>query len=159
MMEMVPDSEVKILPPDDHSAVHQLSLHYWSHLTFLGIAVGILLLSFLMEVSGNLVYLPGFSMPLPESCSSKIFLGIACPACGLTRAFISISHGQFTEAWQFNPSSFVVYLLVAVQIPWQALQLFRIHKGRPPIERFWIYLLPAIVFLFMVTQWVFRVFA
>ena len=134
-------------------------VHYWSHLTFLSIAVVILILSLTMEVSGSqLVYLPGASLPLPESCSSKWLLGIACPACGMTRAFISISHGQLENAWQFNPASYVVYFLVLIQIPWQIFQLIRIYRGQNPIESYWIYLLPAAAFLSMLTQWVVRFF-
>ena len=90
------------------------------------------------------VYLPGTELPLPDVCSSKRVLGVDCPGCGLTRGFISISHGQFLRAWHFNPASFIVYVLVVGQVPWQIYQLSRIHRGQFPVTSNWIYLLPAV---------------
>ena len=32
-----------------------------------------------------------------------------CPACGLTRAFCAIGHGDFAGAWELNPFAFVCF--------------------------------------------------
>jgi hypothetical protein len=35
--------------------------------------------------------------------------GIQCPFCGMTRAFISITHADFAEAIEYNPGSPLIY--------------------------------------------------
>ena len=131
---------------------------YYMHLSFLVMATVIIAMSFLMRVVGtNLVYLPGSSLPLPESCTARIFFGFDCPACGMTRAFISISHGQFGNAWTFNPASFAAYLFTLVQIPWQSFQLWRIRRGQPSFESIWLFVLPISMVLIMLLQWIYRI--
>ncbi|MCH2180980.1 MAG: DUF2752 domain-containing protein [Mariniblastus sp.] len=103
------------------------------------------------------VFLPGTELPLPELCTSKRVFGIDCPGCGLTRGFISISHGEFQRAWHFNPASFVVYVLVIGQIPWQLYQLGRIWRGRYPVSSNWIYLLPALAAASLLLQWLVQI--
>lgn len=49
-------------------------------------------------------------LPTFEICSFKAFTGLPCPGCGLTRGFCAISHAQFSDAWEFNPFSFVLYI-------------------------------------------------
>ena len=124
---------------------------------FLLMATVVIVMSFLMNVVGtDQVYLPGLNLPLPESCGSRLMFGIDCPACGLTRAFISISHGKFLNAWLFNPASFLTYLFVAVQIPWQLFQLHRLKNNKPRIDQQWIYYLPTAVFVALILQWLVR---
>ena len=79
------------------------------------------------------VFLPGFNIPMPPTCASRQLFNIECPGCGMTRAFISISHGQFARAWHFNPASFLVYLFVAAQIPWHAIQIWRLRANQRPL--------------------------
>ncbi|MEM7454548.1 MAG: DUF2752 domain-containing protein [Planctomycetota bacterium] len=83
--------------------------------------------------------------------------GMDCPSCGLTRAFISISHGQFMRAWHFNPASFLVYAFVASQIPWRLFQLARIRRGRLPYFSPWLMTFPATAMGALIVQWIFRV--
>lgn len=130
---------------------------YYMHMFFFGMASAVMAMSFLMRVVGSdLVYLPGIHIPLPESCSARILFGFDCPACGMTRAFISISHGQFANAWQFNPASFVVYAFVAAQLPWQIYQMRRIRSGKPGVDGFWIYVPSIVAALSLFGQWIFR---
>lgn len=136
------------------------SIEVYLHWMILASALVVLLLSFLMNVVGtNQVFLPGFIFPLPESCTSRIWFGIDCPACGLTRAFISISHGRLVDAWQFNAASFLVYLFVLVQIPWQSYQIWRMSNGRPSVDEIWLYYLPITMTFALILQWVFRLWA
>lgn len=46
----------------------------------------------------NLLYLLFGSI-----CPSKIFIGMPCPACGMTRAFVLILLGRWNEAWELQP--------------------------------------------------------
>ena len=129
-------------------------------LHFFMLAAGglVLALSIGMSTGGETrVFLPGTTIPLPELCTSKRIWGMDCPGCGLTRGFISISHGQFQRAWHFNPASFVVYLLIIGQIPWQVYQLGRIWWGWGPVTSNWIYCLPALAAASLLFQWVIRI--
>jgi len=118
----------------------------------------IMLLSFLMTTNdANQVFLPGVSVAMPESCATKMYLGMDCPGCGMTRAFIRISSGEFAKARQLNSASFVVYLFFAVQIPWHLMQLLRIRRGIGVIDSWWT-ILPALgVITTLIVCWVWRV--
>lgn len=129
----------------------------WLHGIFLAMAFGVIAMSFLMTTDGRTdVFLPGFSNAMPETCTSKRILGIDCPGCGMTRAFISISHGQFNRAWELNRASFVVYAFVFVQIPWHIMQLLRIKLGKGVLNVPWVCYLPILVAVSLVINWILR---
>lgn len=120
-------------------------------------ALGVIVMSFLMRSEGRTsVYLPGMSAPMPETCASKGLTGYDCPGCGLTRAFISISHGQFERAWKFNAASFVIYPFVAIQIPWNLMQIVLLLTRRRAIQYPWIYFLPIFVVGTLAFHWIWR---
>jgi len=134
-----------------------LRLELAPHLTFLICAVVVLGLSFCMRSVGDQsVYLPGLSIPLPQTCTARLWFGIDCPGCGLTRAFIAISGGELSRAWRFNPASFMVYLLFVVQVPWQAHQIHRVLAGRPAIQSNWVFILPVVTAIGLLAQWIVR---
>ena len=138
-------------------AQSKLSPEFYLHLIFFGMALFVMVMSFAMSVNGTrFVYMPGALLPMPESCTTKVLLGIECPGCGMTRAFISISHGQFLRAWSFNPASFIAYPFVAIQLPWQLLQMRRLWRGQRSIDGFWIYILPLAMACAMLIQWLIR---
>ncbi len=127
------------------------------HFIFLTLAAVILLLSILMRSEGpESVFLPGVRSPMPETCSSRRLLGIDCPGCGLTRSFISISRGDFARAWQLNRASFVVYLFVMIQIPWHALQLWKLRRDGRAIDWTWIYGTPIFVVIVLMINWLWK---
>ena len=133
----------------------QLRAEFIFHLALLIAAVSVILLSFLMRSVGeSLVFLPWSSLPMPESCAAKQLFGISCPGCGLTRAFIAISHGNWDRAWFFNPASFLVYLFVIVQIPWRCFQMWRIAINRYPVFSVWLFLPLAVVAAGLILQWI-----
>ena len=39
---------------------------------------------------------------------------VPCPGCGMTRACLSLSHGQFTDALRYHPFSFVIVGLAII---------------------------------------------
>lgn len=45
---------------------------------------------------------------MPE-CSSWVQYGVPCPLCGLTRSFVLISSGRFSEARRLSPYALFVY--------------------------------------------------
>lgn len=124
------------------------------HALFFSMAAFILLMSIFMRTEGDTeVFLPGFRSPLPEACSSRRMLGIDCPGCGMTRAFISISRGEFSRAWHLNHASFVVYLFVAVQIPWHAIQIWKLRRNQRPMDWSLVYMTPVAVVVVMCINW------
>jgi uncharacterized membrane protein SirB2 len=135
----------------------QTRSHVALHLIFLIVATGVFVMSFLMRYENETrVFLPWGQAAIPSVCSSKVLFGIDCPGCGLTRAFIAISHAHFTEAWNFNPASYAVYLFVAAQIPWHLIQLWRLRKRQPPLESSIVYLAPIGLVLVLFTSWLVR---
>ena len=46
------------------------------------------------------------------TCLFKHFLGIECPGCGITRAGLSLLHGDLKAAIAYNPMVFSVPLLI-----------------------------------------------
>ena len=131
----------------------------YMHLTFFVLAAIVIAMSFSMKVSGTrFVYMPGSILPMPETCTSKLLFGIDCPGCGMTRAFIAISQGELFRAWNFNPASFLAYLFVAVQLPWQSYQMYRLWIGQRSVESYWIYVLPLVLAAAMIIQWLCRTF-
>ena len=130
------------------------------HWLFLVLSIAVITASFLMRhESGAQVFLPTMSVPLPDICAFKNFLGIDCPGCGLTRSFINISHGKWSRAWAFNPTGFLLYLLIAIQIPWQSLQLTRNYqkKSRLVFPYVWTIVIAMIVVMF--AQWTVKLLA
>jgi hypothetical protein len=101
------------------------------HGVLLVAAIVVLLLAFALDVHDeDAVVLPLLGIPLPHTCSFERLTGFGCPGCGLTRCFISIAHGDLLRAWHFNPAGVAIFLLVVIQIPYRAAQLWRIQSGR-----------------------------
>lgn len=125
------------------------------HWMFIAMPAAVLVLSFLMRSDGPTdVYLPGFEFAMPATCTSQQLTGVDCPGCGLTRSFIAISHGQWGRAWSFNAAGFVVYAFCAIQIPWHGIQIVRLRRGRLPITTAWVYWVPMIMVVALVTHWI-----
>lgn len=113
---------------NDQAAAPPSAIPEWS---FLVLSLVVILLSFLLSAPGEeRVYFPGTSIPLPGLCVARSMMGLDCPGCGLTRCFISLSHGDFGRAWHFNPAGFLFYAVVAVQVPFRLAQIWRIRTGR-----------------------------
>lgn len=125
------------------------------------LSTAIITLSFLMSIKGDTqVCFPGTTSPLPETCNFRRWSGLDCPGCGMTRAFISIARGDFAKAWNYNPASPFFYLLVACQIPFRAVQLWRIRGGGPPIfVSGWGYTPAFMLMALLLGQWIVRVIA
>ena len=155
---MVGMQELPEIMPQDPPAFQPVDAGYYTHLCLLVGAVMVLVMSFFMSTRGtSLVYLPGFTPPLPVTCASRLVLGMECPACGLTRAFIAISHGEIHQAWRFNPAGFLVYLFVLIQVPWQTMQMIRIRRGQRPWEAWWYFFFPLAIGMALLLQWTIRI--
>ena len=91
----------------------------------------VMLASFLLTLdSQGRVSVPGTSCSLPVFCISRLFMQLECPGCGLTRSFVAFAHGDWQRAWEFHRLGWLLFLLVAGQIPyrWQLLRAGATHR-------------------------------
>lgn len=58
-------------------------------------------------------------------CVFKNLTGYSCPGCGLGRATLSIFHGNWIEAFQYNILSIPLTLAVLASLIWLIIDLFR----------------------------------
>jgi hypothetical protein len=77
-------------------------------------------------------------------CPQQAFLGISCPGCGMTRAYLELLHGNIRGAFFYHPAFFL--------IPLAALILF-FHKKLPkPIFKIGI----TLILLLFITIYLYR---
>lgn len=127
------------------------------HWVLLGLALLVLLLAATLQATGGTrVVIPIAGIQLPELCSARRWLGLECPGCGMTRSLISIMHGRLADAWRFNPAGFLVFGVIAFQIPYRVWQLTRLRHGLPSLNPAWLNLSWAFVGAALVIQWVAR---
>ncbi|MFO0901844.1 MAG: DUF2752 domain-containing protein [Pirellulales bacterium] len=104
------------------------------------------------------VLIPGTRTALPELCNFRRVAGIDCPGCGMTRGFICLGHGDLLGAWQYNPASLPFFALIASQIPFRAIQIWRVRRGLPPLQLGqWTYYPLVVLILFVLGQWITRI--
>jgi len=124
---------------------------------FLGLALAVLLASLLLQVDheGHVV-LPLLRVTVPASCSFRRLAGHDCPGCGLTRSFISLAHGQWRQAWQYNPAGPLWFGLLLAQLPYRGLQIRRLQRGQSvvawPVGNLAVWIGVAV----LLGQWVWR---
>jgi hypothetical protein len=106
----------------------------------------------------------GLSFVLPPSalashsiCWFYNLSHIPCPGCGLTRAFLFISHGEWSRAWNLNPFGFVWYAL-AIYGFFRPLLMNRVPRFSLPLDRAvqGAVFIPGLVIL-MVLVWAWRI--
>lgn len=140
--------------PPTANAVQDNSDMLWMHGLFFWMAATVIGASFLMQSQGQeSVFLPGAKSAMPELCVAKRIFRVPCPGCGLTRSFISISHGQFARAWNFNPVSFLLHPFIFAQIPWNAMQYWLIRKRGYGVSLPYVHFLPITIAVFMLVRW------
>ena len=153
------NSHSTVLAPDeptyDPAEPHSETALHWG---LLAVSSVVVLLAVLLQVRGEeQVVLPGVGIPLPGTCTFKQFVGADCPGCGLTRCFVSMGHGQLGRAWHFNPVGIVFFTIVASQIPFRSVQLWRMRRGTDEIRLgWWGYSVMLLVLAALLVQWVVR---
>lgn len=64
-----------------------------------------------------------FHVGLP--CIFKTMTGYNCPSCGMTRAFIFVSHFNITEALKMNEAGVFLYFFCLFQIPYRFIRVIK----------------------------------
>ena len=125
------------------------------HWVFLGISSVVVALALLLQVRGEeQVIVPGVGIPLPGTCTFKQYVGADCPGCGLTRCFVSMAHGRVKRAWHFSPVGIIFFAVVASQIPFRTIQLWRLNRGRGELSLgWWGYSALVLVLIALLVQW------
>jgi hypothetical protein len=134
------------------------------HLWILGLVLAAIVGSFLLQpsVDGCLEFRPpGVSgkWALPETCASRMILGVSCPGCGLTRSFVAMSQGNLYGALTFNLMGPFLYVLCWLQIPYRIVEYFQLGAS----SGLWISLTDRLhwvtwsVAIGLVAAWVVRV--
>lgn len=127
------------------------------HLAILVGVVIALVLAFALEVRGTSdVAVRGVGFVLPPSCRFRSWTGLDCPSCGLTRAFVSIAHGDLTAAISFNPIGPLVFAAFLFQIPYRAVQIRRLDQGREELAWRWVNRALWVLLGLGLAQWVVR---
>lgn len=100
------------------------------HLTWLLLAASVPALALVLDVrEGVGVGVLGIkSARLPELCSMRRFLGVPCPACGLTRSIVLLMHGDLRGSLAMHRLGWLVFGLIVLQIPYRILAI----AGREP---------------------------
>ena len=66
-----------------------------------------------------------FVLNIPVTCIFKSVTGISCPSCGMTRAFLSILHFNFVDAFFLNVLSIPLFLFIIFSIIIMIIEIFK----------------------------------
>jgi Protein of unknown function (DUF2752) len=93
--------------------------------------------AFLLQVRADERVAPRFlsGLALPPTCWSREFFGVKCPACGLTRSFVDLAHGDWDAACAHHRLGWLIACAVLVQIPYRIISLIR---PVPPVLGDWL---------------------
>jgi hypothetical protein len=146
----------RITPCKDLTASPPADWRY--HAILLAICAGVLLMAAVLSVRDrSQVVLPLIGLPLPELCTMRRLVGIDCPGCGLTRCFISLAHGNWRDAWSYNPAGLWLFALVLLQLPYRGFQLWRIARGQREIALPWMTVVAFVILaVALLGQWSLR---
>jgi hypothetical protein len=99
--------------------------HKLRHQVLLLMSLGILFCTFLFAVrdDGRVSVPWGTDRTLPQLCAIRSWLGIDCPACGLTRSLIHLSHNEWRASFADHRLGWLIALAVVVQIPYRCYAL------------------------------------
>lgn len=95
-------------------------------------AVAVLILAALLEPHPEVVRL--FGHDVPPMCAFSAVTGISCPGCGLTRSFAFLEDGDLRAALAMNPLGPLLWGIVAAQVPYRMLRLWRGYNDREGVN-------------------------
>jgi hypothetical protein len=142
----------------EHAAITIRPRRWEMQAVYLALSVAVLTAAAMFSREGETrINFPFVDAPLPVLCHLKRLTGLDCPGCGMTRCFVSLAHGDMASAWRFNPAGILLFALVVVQIPYRAIQIWRVSRGQSelnlrPVSTIFIALLVSALLL----QWAWK---
>lgn len=123
------------------------------HQTMLAVAIGVVLLSFMLQVRGDqrveLRWLPG--VPMPQTCFTQELFGLDCPGCGLTRSFIYLSRNDWQSSWSLHRLGWLMAIAVLLQFPYRIVAL---RRGELPLGRTIPRLFGRTLVVLLIANWI-----
>jgi hypothetical protein len=91
------------------------------HRQMLLAAAAVVVLALLLRVlpDGRVAFRFAPSVPLPETCGSRLLFGVPCPGCGLTRSIICLSRGDLAQSLAFHRLGWLLALVILYQFPYR----------------------------------------
>lgn len=134
----------------------RLANHHW---LMLAGSVTIVVLACLLQIRPDqrIQLRWGPPLPLPELCASKVYWGIECPGCGLTRSCISLARGDFWQAWYLNRFSWLLAIVLLAQFPYRLWSLWMLERRGVSTAKWPDWFGYALV-LVLVGNWLLRMF-
>lgn len=94
--------------------------------------------------------------PLPHSCLSRSLFGIDCPACGLTRSFIHLFHGDLRASWDTHRLGWLFAAVLVGQVPYRLAAMQ--YPRRDYFGRVWVNAAIYAVLTLLILNWVVNLF-
>ena len=109
---------------------------WWYHVQILIAALLVVVMSLLLNVvDHDRIAFAGFAQfPLPHTCASRVLWDAPCPACGLTRSFVLLFHGDIVGSLRMNLVGIWIAALVVFQIPYRLLALKSEQRTLLPVQ-------------------------
>jgi hypothetical protein len=84
-----------------------------------------------LTTNGNVstLHLFGYSVAINSVCFFRMVTGYRCPACGMTRCFIYMTHGKLASAWHMSHAGVPLYFLCVFEAVYRPIRLF---VAKPP---------------------------
>ncbi len=102
----------------------------------LAILAVVLMGSMVLSTDERAVSILGYQLPM--TCMFRAITGVRCPACGLTRGFVFMGHGQLVDAFRIHPLAPFLFALLVQQVIWRTVGcLRRITKLRKAASLFY----------------------
>lgn len=91
-----------------------------------------------------------FGLRLPALCPSRSLFGLTCPGCGITRSFVCMGHGLWSEAYAYHRVGPLAFTYIALQIPYRLW----CYRRAQVWESRWLVLVPLSIFALMIINWI-----
>jgi uncharacterized protein DUF2752 len=134
---------------DDHCRLHDRQWHWTALVGAIAVLIGCLLVD--VNGDGNLSLHGVPSVHFPIICPMRRFLGIPCPACGLTRSVVHMLQGRPSESFAAHRLGSLVLAAILFQVPYRTWCLTG-RRGLPISPRIVELALAGFLFL-LVLNW------
>ena len=94
-------------------------------------------------------WFPG--LVLPPTCMSRSLFDVDCPACGLTRSFVHLAHGDPVASFRAHRVGWLLMAVAFLQLPYRAHMLW--GSGRYAVPKPAAAAISAILIVLLLGNW------